>query len=205
MQHIDFYKFSYKTTKQVIMATAINVDKESTYGKKEGWFALLQKGKYQSFEFPILFKQEEGFRKWDILLTYTGSLFLISEKMKALFQKENFTGWQTFPIKLIDKTGEEIPGYHGLSVLGKCGPVDFSKCQTIERPHPFIVEGIERICKGLYVGLDEWDGSDFFSPEGHSGTIVTKRVAKAIEKNKFTNVELINLFDWEMPEFGVKI
>ena len=54
------------------------------------------------------------------------------------------------------------------------------------------------ICK-FYKGMsiDNWDGSDFFTPEGTYETFVTKKAADVLKKNKITNLKLINLADSE--------
>ena len=87
----------------------------------------------------------------------------------------------------------EILGYHGFSVIGRCGPIDDKKAEICERQSvptgPFYT-----VYKGLYVGLDKWDGSDFFIPDESMCFIVTNKAAKTLQKkqsNKFSFRKLI--------------
>ena len=196
----SFYKFESELRRQAIRVYMAR-DEFTLYMRS---IENLLYGEYKKFQFPITFIYDHGNKWYDMIETGSVLLKIISENMKEIFEKENFTGWKTFPIKIFNKKGEEIQGYYGFSVVGKSGPVDYSKCQLLERPHRILAGKTERICKGFYVDIDKWDGSDFFLPEGNSGIIVSKRVAEAIKRNKFTNVELTNLLDWELPEYLLK-
>ena len=37
---------------------------------------------------------------------------------------QDFTGWRTYDIELFGRDGVPIPGYHGLAIHGRCGPMD---------------------------------------------------------------------------------
>ena len=124
--------------------------------------------------------------------------------MKNVLEQNNLTGWRTFPIQVIDKKGNEINGYHGLSITGRCGPIDYTKCEIIEKQR--VPKGpLTNYYRGRYIGLDDWDGSDFFLPKDSFGVIITKKAANVIKKNKLTNVALENLADIEIPEYSLKI
>jgi len=160
----------------------------------------LMQGVYNDFIFPIVFKQEYGKKLQDMFDTGTASLYLISDKMKTVLEDNHLTGWQTFAVKVFTKKGEEISGYHGLSITGRCGEIDDSKSEIIEKR--LVPNGtIGRFRKGLYVGLDKWDGSDFFLPEKYLGTIVTSRAAEILNKSRLTNIRLQNLADIEILDF----
>lgn len=196
----DFYSLRYKSAKQVIMAKAKNSDK-----LPKMWIEQLVTGDYNGFSFPIVFQQQEGYKKYDILPTYTSSLLLFSERILSIFRQEGFIGWQTFPINLLDKQGEEIFGYSGFSVLGRSDAPNYSKSELIERANPYVVGGVERIYKGLYINIDTWDKSDFFIPKGTTKIVVSSRVFNIIQKSKLTNVSCSSLLNWEIPDFGMKI
>ena len=117
--------------------------------------------------------------------------------MKTVLEDNHLTGWQTFAVRVLTKKGEEISGYHGLSITGRCGKIDYSKSEVITKR--LVPEGpLAKFYKGLHVGLDKWDGSDFFLPEKYLGTIVTSRVAEILKREKLTNVRLENLADIEI-------
>ena len=102
----------------------------------------------------------------------------------------------------MDKKGQEIQGYHGLSIVGRCGKIDYSKSEIIEkRLVPNAPLG--KYYKGSYVSLDEWDGSDFFLPEKYFGIIITSRAAEVLKRNKLTNIRLENLAEIEMTAYAL--
>ena len=55
-------------------------------------------------------------------------------------EENNPTGWKIYPIKLYDKKDNEVLGYHGLSVTGKCASIDYSKSEIIEKRYVFKVQ-----------------------------------------------------------------
>ena len=154
----------------------------------------LIKGEYKGIDIPVLFKQDYGKKLMDILGTGHASLYLISDRMKLILEKNNFTGWKTFPIKLYDKKGVEISGYHGFSITGHCASIDYKKSKVIEKR--MVPTG--PICK-FYKGIliDKWDGTDFFSPVDTYDLFITHRAADVLKKNKITNVHLENLTEYE--------
>lgn len=192
----DFYDFSSKMSMATFLAFPFNIrDDEKN---------KLIYGEFEGIKFPVVFKQDSGKKLHDMLDTGYVSLYLISEKMKNIFEENNLMGWQTFPIIVLDKKGKEVKGYHGFSVTGRCGPVDYTKCEIIEKR--LVPTGpICKFYRGLYIGLDKWDGNDFFIPEGTIGIRITTKAADVIKKNKLTNVTMDNLADIETPEFDLKI
>ena len=116
----------------------------------------------------------------------------ISEKLKRFFEIEKLTGWNTYPIKIFDKKGNEVEGYYGLSIIGKCGPVDFTQCEIFEKK--LVPEGpLCKIYKSLPIGLDKWDQSDFFLSENAGSIIITRKAADLLQINKFTNIQMENV------------
>lgn len=155
----------------------------------------LIKGKYDGIDFPVVFKQDYGKKLTDILDTGLAGLYLISDYLKTILKDNNFTGWRVYPIKLYDKKGNEINGYHGFSVIGTCGPLSYAESEIIEKR--YVPEGpIVRFYKG--VKIDTWDGNDFFTSEGYYRTIVTKKVADVLKKHKISNMQLSNLAEKEV-------
>lgn len=156
----------------------------------------LIEGDYSGISFPVIFKQESGKKMEDVLDTGSVSLFLISDKMKTVLEENALTGWKTFEVKVLNKKGMEIQGYHGLSITGRCGKIDYSKSEVIKKRA--VPNGpLGKHYKGLHVGLDQWDNSDFFLPEGNLGIIITSRAAEILKKNKLTNIRLSNLAEIE--------
>lgn len=160
-------------------------------------------GNYQHFEFPLEFVYQSGHKWGDLLGTGWPSLFLISERMTTLMDVEDLTGWRTFPVIVTDKFSRSVHNYAGLSILGRCGPIDYTKSEIIEKR--LVPEGPPgKYYKGLHVGLDKWDGSDFFLAEGTTHPIITQRAANIFKRNRLQNVRLRNLAVIETPDFALR-
>lgn len=182
----DFFDFMSQPASSTVQAhlTDLNID-----------CLRLIKGNYQGIDFPVSFKQKYGNKLYDILDTGFPGFFLVSERMRKVLEENNLTGWKVFPIKLYDKKGNEITGYHGFSAAGHSGPTSYDKSEIIEKrrvPHGPLC----KFYKG--VNIDNWDGTDFFTPDGTYQTFITKKVADILRKNKITNVYLENLAEKEI-------
>lgn len=185
MEVKDFFDFHSKFVSSTVQAHPVGIH--------DHWNLI--KGNYKGIDFPVIFKQEYGKNLKDILDTGAASLYLISERMKNILEENLLTGWQTYPIKLYDKRENEILGYHGFSITGKCGPTIYDNCEIIEKRR--VPNGpICKFYKGVFI--DEWDGSDFFTPEKTYNTFITKKTADILKKNKITNLELENLAEMEI-------
>ena len=161
----------------------------------------LIKGNYNKISFPVQFKQEYGTKFKDMLNTGFGSLYLISDKMKAILEQNKLTGWKTFPVEVFDKRGNKIAGYHGFSVIGKCNSTSFDKSEIIEKR--LVPEGPTcKYYKGIFI--EGWDGSDFFCPDEEAWIFVTESAAEKLKENKLTNVQLKSLADVEINIRHVK-
>ena len=201
MEIIDFFRFNSKLLASTFQAHPINLDKQNKNSKLFDYHKLII-GDYEGINFPVVFKQHYGNKFQDVLDTGHAGLFLISDRMNSILNDNSLTGWKTFPIKLLNKNDIEITGYYGFSVIGRCGPVDYSKCKIIEKQ---LVPNspISKYYKGLYVGLDEWDGSDFFLPKNTFGTVISSKAAEILKKNKLTNIQLTNLAEIEKSVWEV--
>jgi hypothetical protein len=195
----EFFEFSVTLSQSNIQFGPI--DKMPSF-KGMSYFHKLLIGDYTGFSFPLRFKQKRGVKLKDVLSTGTATLFLISDNLRNLLENHNLTGWKTFSVTLLNKNGIEILGYHGLSIVGRCGPIDYTKSKIIYKN---ILENgpLWKYYKGLHVGLDQWDGSDFFLPQDYFGTIVTGKTVELLQTNKITNLVLRNLIDIEIAEENV--
>ena len=188
MEINEFFDFSSKMVKSTFHADAIGIP--------IGAHDDLIGGKYTGLDFPVIFMQTYGHKLTDLLDTGYDPLYLISDRLRSILEENELTGWKCFPIRIFDKKRNEVLGYHGFSITGRCGPIDHKKATIIEKCQ--IPEWpVRKYYKGLYVGLDKWDGSDFFIPEKSAWPIITKRTADLIKKNKITNIVIQNLADIE--------
>ena len=131
-------------------------------------------------QFPVVFHRIDGKRMRDLLdMRYTGSHFLISERLKSILEENQFTGWKSYPIELYDKKGNPVSGYSGFSVTGHGGRVYY----------PFN-KGWDSV--GIdYLGWNPagWDGSDFFGLDNTRQRLVTEKVMHVLKKNRVDAVD----------------
>lgn len=120
----------------------------------------------------------------DVIWTTLAALVILSERVLAVL--EGFTGWSSYPVRLLGKEGEEIAGYRGLAVHGRCGPIDTSKSVQVHKEFP---GGTFPIWRGLLFEPDTWDGSDIFMPEGDFGFVFIRKVVK----DTFTRARVRNI------------
>lgn len=192
MEMGDFFNFRSKGVLTTIQAYPIGLKRRENE-LNDRWNLI--KGKYEGIDFPVIFKQDSGKVFRDILDTGWPSFFLISDRMKVILEENLLTGWKTFPIKLYDKKESEIIGYHGFSIIGKSGPVTHEQSEIIEKR--YVPTGpICRFYKGEYV--DDWDGSDFFTPDKTYDIFITRKAADILTKNNITNMRLENLAEIEI-------
>ncbi|MFA4873013.1 MAG: hypothetical protein WC659_03705 [Patescibacteria group bacterium] len=144
---------------------------------------------------PVIFGHNGGTRPKDFM-SANPPILLISDRVVEVLKKGRFTGWSTFPARVFNKKREEVSGYSGLVVTGKCGPIDDSKSEWVQVPASEKY-GSYRARYGYYFDLKMWDGSDIFLAEGTGVRFVTERVAEALESAKLTNLELIKSTEFE--------
>lgn len=147
-------------------------------------------------ERPVEFIQDEGQEPMDILGTTIG-LTLISAVFDAVLRDEGFSGWTTFPVRVLLRNGEEVPGYHGLAITGRCGPIDDSWCEEVVLPPPAPGGRAQPGIRGLCVSPDTWDGTDLFAPPDSMYTWTVDAVRRAAIQAGMTNVRFERLSEIE--------
>lgn len=186
----DFFALRSRSVRQTFQAHPVELIPGRRVTNDLFW------GKYDGIEFPVVFKQVYGTKIEDMLDTGTVCLHLISKKFKILLEQTGLTGWKIFDIRVFDKNGLELKDYYGLTITGRCGKIDDSKSEIIKRQ--CVPNGpLAKYRKGLHIGLDQWDGSDFSCPDGTTFLITTKKASDIIKANKISNVEFKNLADIE--------
>lgn len=96
------------------------------------------------------------------------------------------TGWRPYAVEVFDKGGSLVPGFVGVAITGRCGPL---RCDT-ERVEG---TGMTRQYVGLHFDLATWDGSDLFVAPNMGVIIMSPRLTKAVGKTKITNIHVESL------------
>lgn len=171
--NVNFFNFQSQLLSSTFRAPPVNLRS----GEKE-WYLLIT-GDYKNIDFPVIFKQTHGNKMRDILDTERPNIYLISDRLKVVLEQNGLTGWKSFPIKLYDKKGNEIFGYHGFSITGRSGPTSYDNCEIIEKR--YVPNGpVCKFYKGVYI--NGWNGDDFFIPDGTVSIFITKKAADVLKK-----------------------
>jgi len=132
----------------------------------------LIRGEYRPKE-AVLFRYQLGGAPNDLVETTLPGLYLLSNRVIEVLETARFTGWTSYPVRITGKGGEEISGYRGLSITGRCNPVDWPERLNPSRQPPF------------------WDGSDIFLILNRNMIGVTNRVYAALNALQLSNVNLV--------------
>lgn len=129
----------------------------------------------------------------DVIWTTLALPLLVSQRVIDLLEANAFTGWCTFPVVVQNGTKAIVPGYHGLAITGRCGPLEGSRSRVVLRDYPaMLVE--ERV--GYRFDEASWDGSDLFcSTDGSAIIVCTAAVKGALERAKVRNLKFTCLSD----------
>lgn len=115
---------------------------------------------------------------------------LISERMRDVLVRNEVSGWDTYPVDVHTVKGDPIPGYRGLIVNGRTGPILWDERTPIwMKAYAKGVPPMEGL-RGIPVDMSSWDGSDIFVESGRATHIfVTSRLKTIIERSKLTNIQ----------------
>jgi hypothetical protein len=124
--------------------------------------------------------------------------FYFTKKITEKFIKEKISGWDVFAVDVLGKEGELYTGYYGLSIHGRCSPIDFCRSLVVYRDFP---GGSFPVFKGRYFENDNWDGSVFFM-EGTGGAggfkYCSNRVKKIVDEEKIKLTMMESLTETEI-------
>jgi hypothetical protein len=125
----------------------------------------------------------------DVIWTDMVVPLVVSQRFVDVLLEHGFTGWGTYPVEVHAKGGRLVPGYHGLSIKGRCGPIQYEKSQVIYEEFP---GGRFPSYRGMYFDPNSWDGSDFFMPTtpDTGWTFILEPVKKALAKARIGNLLL---------------
>lgn len=135
------------------------------------------------------------------LVIYTGFSLLLHDSIIETFIQQQITGWESFPVTLYGKKDELIPNYSGISITGRCNPVDYYRSEIVLKEHPGVIR-FHQCFKGTYFKDDVWDGTDLFmdNADKREYTLhqyVSERVKNIFDNNKIKNLEFTNLTETE--------
>lgn len=165
----NYYSFDSKgsistiAVEPALFMKAIELDDWTENGGRYILDHLLRAEHHDYMVFPIEFLVTEGRILRDIIEIRCVSGFLISNRIKTIFEQYGLTGWKTYDVLIKDKKGDLIPGYYGFQVTGKS---------------PMIIPNHQ----AFY---------DFFRPEiWHVGIVCSQRVVDVLIANKIKDFDI---------------
>lgn len=120
-----FYTFTSKGTLSTLYGELKVTDDVIAYneGIHDGVDLLVRMsfGEYpNNIEFPAEFIVEGGSKLRDVIETRTPWLTIISDHVKHVFEDNGLTGWKSYDVIVRrKKSGEEISGFNGFSIIGR--------------------------------------------------------------------------------------
>lgn len=136
----------------------------------------------------------------DIIYTTIAAPIIVADRVVEVLDSAGFTGWQTYPVELFGKDSTSIPGFQGLAVHGRCGPIENHRSNRFDKLMP---GGVFPWWRGLYFEQETWDGSDIFMPSGRASRIfVVEQVKEALEKAHVRGVAFPSLDEVERAELS---
>lgn len=121
---LTFFKFGskgYLNTLHVEPKVLYDAEKRKEKYPYDGNLYLdLWFGEYpDNLDFPVEFIADGGTKLRDVIDTYTPWLTLISDHVRQVFEDNGLTGWKPYDVIVRRKSGEEITGFNGFSIIGR--------------------------------------------------------------------------------------
>lgn len=199
----DFYHFrsrNYLTTFYASPEIYSKAIEAQDFAKAREIRLKLTLGNFEGLEFPIIFReQRDSGKRFRDVLDNRGGEMLISDRLKQLLFDNNITGWKSYPIRMYDKRGNEVYGYSGFSVTGRCGG-------TLEyRTDKVCYANGYRFFEGLSFDIAQWDGSDIFMVNGNRSIIITKLVYKLFKAHKIDAIDMRALPEYDHDHILISV
>lgn len=133
----------------------------------------------------------------DVLWTTFVGPIIFHKRLFEMLAAKRLSGWSSYPVIVHSKTGEVFRSYRGLTIKGRCGPIDESKAEVVERDFP---GGRFPVRKGMFFDPETWDGSDFFMcSDGSLHKFVSQAARDFFQEAKVKEVSLDRLTEVEQP------
>ena len=150
---------------------------------------------------PLRLRRMTGSVPVDLMGTTFATVNLVSDRLVAVLRSVAHTGWSLFPAELRVRGDQPLPGYHGLTITGRTGPLEDDLAVATMLPPS--VPGGEAVpgTRGWCFEPDTWDGSDVFTPEGSASFCVTEPVADVLRISGLRGLRLERMSDIEMIRY----
>jgi len=141
---------------------------------------------------PITIKIDRGGRAADFIWGGRVSVKIVSDKVVNILRENKIKKFTTYPVNVMLKNGEKLEGFHGLSVLGRAGPIDLVRSRA-EVTFSDNGSAFPLSLNGLFFHPENWDGSDIFTLDKTCDMLITRRLLNLFKKNKVRGFKAISL------------
>jgi hypothetical protein len=140
---------------------------------------------------PLELRVDEGRTVVDVVGCTLACPVFVSDRFVEVLRAVNATGWSVWPVTIRDGRGAVLPGFQGLAITGRCGPLDDSSARVANSEYL----GGAAAWLGLTFDPDAWDKTDVFTPQPCAHILVTDRVWHALTTARITNLATVALAD----------
>ena len=154
-----------------------------------------------STERPIRVSHYGGKTPGDFIWTDYPAVCLISARLKEALESKALKGWCTYPVQLFSRTREEMNGFFGLAITGRCGMLDWQRSLPVLKDYP---GGMSTDYRGICFPEDSWDGSDLFMPRETAWIFASERFGALAKSLRVKNAKLRRLGTAEVSGLVVR-
>jgi hypothetical protein len=126
---------------------------------------------------------------------------IISDRIVNLLREHSVTGWTTYPVRVVSRSGEELSGYQGLLPTSRCGQIDFTKGRPVPASYN---PGVTYYIGGEFDPVT-WDGADIFGSGTTVWIWVVERVKALLHQNGVTDIEFERLTEVEIDDSNARM
>ena len=156
---------------------------------------------------PVRISVFRGTRLGDFMYCDPLEVWCISQRAVDCLRAHGITGWDTYPVEVLDRRGVVVPSYSGLAITGRIGGLVGSESRLEEREPPVPQGKPYRVYVGMQLDCSEWDGSDLCTTAPSTSYVwASQRAVDAIRECKLTNIEYerVDQMDWYEALFSVR-
>jgi hypothetical protein len=134
----------------------------------------------------------------DVIWTTSAHPLILHCRIANLLREQGVKGWRSYPVQVVDKSGEVYDQYEAIGIIGRCDPIDLSRSVVTLKKLP---GGWVPQFLGNYFPEQSWDGSDMFMERPDAKTVVTAKIF-VTEKTRqvFAEAEVENVMFERLTE-----
>lgn len=187
--------------KSKLKSIQVELEEKEDYNFNSQWDLITKN--YSAFKEPLQFVRRYKKKYLDFIDTGWPQLYLISEKVKEVLEKNSLKGWSTESVQILGENNKLIKGYYLFSITGRIGNIDYSRCKVVEKKYSENGPSV-KVVRGLIFEPSNFEENDFFMANNSYKIFLSEKAKFYFLKNKISNVNFINVEDVEIDFISVK-